>query len=383
MIRSLVTALGLPVVLGLTAVSILLNYRFGLMLAEDDADKLIYGLASACADTLKALLPFILAWAIAIRRWLVTVAALILLTLFTAYSFTSSIGFAAINREVKGGIREAGIEQRDGLRRELERKETARAGMGPPRPLPALDARLEAERQHMRWMTSKGCTEATLPESRAFCDGYFRLKAERANAEAAHILDAEIQHLRLALANAGPQTSESRDPQVELFASLLALPEDHTKLALALLIALLIELGSGLGLFVVMSVWEERPKAPAFSVAKTPSKNADDPMSAMEPTTMRAALALPTVQTVALPDEDVWLRVRIEKSPNARTKLTVLYADYAVALEAAGVKHLSKSAFKGWLARRGYAMTPGANGALWVEGIAFRAGDATEGGAPL
>jgi hypothetical protein len=199
MIRWLVAIIGAPVVLGLIAVSVILNFRFGTLLATADEDKLVYGMASGCADLLKGVLPFVIAWGWANRKWLVALAATLLFVTFTAYSVTSSLGFAALNRDATSGKRQAVIERQQHLRGELARKQQERAALPTARPAATIEGELAAARQHARWDAMQGCARATLPESRAFCDGYFRLTAERGNALAAAQIDAEIVRLSQAL----------------------------------------------------------------------------------------------------------------------------------------------------------------------------------------
>lgn len=61
----------------------------------------------------------------------------------------------------------------------------------PPGPA-ELKAKLKAAQQHERWRPSKGCTDATLPESRAFCNSYFELQAKLAAAERRQKLESQI-----------------------------------------------------------------------------------------------------------------------------------------------------------------------------------------------
>jgi hypothetical protein len=51
--RWIVLIFGVPVVLGLTAVSVVMNFRFGLLLGRSEGDGLVYAFASGCADIFK------------------------------------------------------------------------------------------------------------------------------------------------------------------------------------------------------------------------------------------------------------------------------------------------------------------------------------------
>lgn len=98
--RWIVAIFGVPVVLGLIAISVTMNFRFGLLLGRSENDGLVYALASACADILKCLLPIALAWSWQRGRYLVMFALVmfaggILFLIFTAYSVASSLGLPA------------------------------------------------------------------------------------------------------------------------------------------------------------------------------------------------------------------------------------------------------------------------------------------------
>lgn len=377
MIRWLVAIVGAPVVLGLIAVSVILNFRFGTLLATADEDKLVYGMASGCADLLKGVLPFVIAWGWANRKWLVALAAMLLFTTFTAYSVTSSLGFAALNRDATSGKRQAVIERQQHLRSELTRKQKERAALPTARPAATIDGELAAARQHARWDATQGCVKATLPESRAFCDGYFRLTAERGNALAAAQIDAEIARLSQALhGDNAAVTGSTADPQVALLSQLLQLGEDKTKLALALLIAALVEFGSGLGFFVVFAMWEKPPvrDAPVTEPNAVPlavSEPVSVPLPALLPApTAKTPLSLPPAAIAARSD---WFLERVETLPTAQALLPALYEDYCRALKAREITAIMTwSAFREWLAELGFAESPARKGAVKIEGLRLK-----------
>jgi hypothetical protein len=371
MIRWLVAIIGTPVVFGLIAVSVILNSRFGTLLATAGEDKLVYGIASGCADLLKGVLPFVIAWGWAHRKWLVAFAASVLFVTFTAYSVTSSLGFAALNRDATSGKRQAVIERQQHLRSELARKQQERAALPTARPAATIDGELAAARQHARWDSTQGCVKATLPESRAFCDGYFRLTAERGNALAAAQIDAEIARLSQALHGGDAAiTGSTADPQVALLSQLLQLGEDKTKLALALLIAALVEFGSGLGFFVVFAMWETSVTEPnAATVAVSEPVGVPLPVLLPAPS-MRTPVALPPAAIAARSD---WFLERVETAPTGQASLPALYEDYCRALKTRHVTEIMTwSTFREWLAELGFAESPARKGPVKIEGLRLK-----------
>ena len=101
-------ALGVSGVLAagvLLAVSAAMNWRFGLSLGRTELDGQIYGAASAAADCLKALVPFFFFAAVKNRMWSQAAASSLVWVVVTAYSLTSALGHAALNRADMSGQR--------------------------------------------------------------------------------------------------------------------------------------------------------------------------------------------------------------------------------------------------------------------------------------
>ena len=96
--RHLMGVLGVLAAGVLLAVSAAMNWRFGYSLGKTELDGMIYGSASAAADCLKALTPFFFFAAIRNRMWSQAAAAAVVGIVMTAYSLTSALGHAALNR---------------------------------------------------------------------------------------------------------------------------------------------------------------------------------------------------------------------------------------------------------------------------------------------
>ena len=82
-----------------------MNWRFGYSLGKTEFDGLIYGSASAAADCLKALVPFFFFAAVRNRMWSQAAASAVVWLVVTAYSLTSALGHAALNRMDTAGQR--------------------------------------------------------------------------------------------------------------------------------------------------------------------------------------------------------------------------------------------------------------------------------------
>jgi hypothetical protein len=90
-----------------------------------------------------------------------------------------------------------------------------------------------------------------------------RLNAELATAQEAKALQGRIDEVSLRLSKMDAADAlKSVDPQAEALAKIVALSPDTVRTGLAILIAALIELGSGLGFWLLMSPNEAEKKEP-------------------------------------------------------------------------------------------------------------------------
>lgn len=232
-----------------------MNFRFGQLLGKSSVDGLIYGFTSLCGDGLKTVLPFVIAANWRASRYLTALAATLLLMILAAYSLASSLGFAAINRSEVAGAKQLEMDRYQALKERLAAKRAEYRQLPAHRPLATIDGLLQAAKQHLRWTTTKACTDVTLPESREHCAHYFSLLAKRGAAERAAKLDDEIKASAEQISASGQAaTGLHADPQVQILQQIANASEDRIKLALNLLISLFVELGSGLGLYLSASL---------------------------------------------------------------------------------------------------------------------------------
>jgi hypothetical protein len=97
-----------------------MNWRFGYSLGKTEMDGYIYGSASAAADCLKALVPFFFFAAIRNKMWSQAAASAIVWGVVTAYSLTSALGHAALNRMDTTGHRAIEAQSYKDLRADLD-----------------------------------------------------------------------------------------------------------------------------------------------------------------------------------------------------------------------------------------------------------------------
>ncbi|CFX24262.1 conserved membrane protein of unknown function [Candidatus Filomicrobium marinum] len=265
--RGIFSTIGIFAVLVLCVVSAAMNYLFLSSLGKTPLEGQVLGAASAAADVLKALLPFFIAWSWQARRPMAAASGSLAFTFFAGFSLLSAIGFAADNR---GAL----VQKRDDLSSAYQRVHDMREYAERQRQvLPAHRAgdivvqEIERHRQHRRWASTKGCTDATETLSRDFCAEYFMLRAERAAAQEAdrladeiNTLDGKIDQLRR------DGAGQDSDPQVSLLSRMTGQEKDFVHLTLIITVALLVEIGASLGLFLASGHVRGRKDSPSPQV---------------------------------------------------------------------------------------------------------------------
>ena len=360
-------------VLGVVAAGILLvvsaamNYRFGFSLGKTALDGQIYGAASAAADCFKALVPFFLFAAIRNRMWSQAVAAALVWTVVTSYSMTSALGHAALNRLDTTGQRAVEAANYKDLRADSKRAQDQLTWIPAHRPAETVVSELNVIKAQRYWIVTKECTEVTGKGAREFCQQFHKLNAEHASAEQSQKLESRIADIGAKLAKtAGGTVMAEADPQASVLAKITGLEVDKVQTALTIFVALLIEIGSGFGMYVAFAYWrindrapERAPAsaavasaavasapvaAPAITTAPAVAPAAEEAMPAAEPLAAReeeqAAVEPPAPRRLnandnrlprAVPDSDVqrFYRERvIAASEGASLTSTELYEEY-------------------------------------------------------
>lgn len=249
--RFIATLTGVLTALVLMAVSAYMNYQFMLGQGKTLTDGQVYGAASVAMDMFKALAPFFFYWAWRSGRYVVAGVGFAVWVAFSTFSLISAIGYSAENRAAVSGSKEAITATYQDAKNELESAREKRKLLGAVQPVSSVASRLEAMKQHKRWNSTKGCTDATATASREFCTKYFEIKGTMGAAVEVGRLDKKIDVLqaeinRLRKAGAGGDS----DPQLGILKTLSGLEMGTVKTSIVTFIAILIEIGSSLGLFL-------------------------------------------------------------------------------------------------------------------------------------
>jgi hypothetical protein len=281
----------------LLAVSAAMNWRFGFSLGRSELDGEIYGAASAAADCLKALVPFFFFAAVRNRIWSQAAASALVWVVVTAYSMTSALGHAALNRFDSTGHRAQEAQAYQDLRTDLKRAEEQSGWIPQHRPYEAVQSEIDGLKMQKAWQWSNGCKAVDSKSERKFCQQLTALDSELASASSAKTADARIAQLRAKIdATAGTPALSEADPQAKVLTELANaffpnVKIENVQMTLTLFVALLLEIGSGFGMYVAFSQWRLYDRQP---MPVSPR------MAQMEGSTAAAAVAVPVLTPVTV-----------------------------------------------------------------------------------
>ena len=338
---SIKTLFGGLVALGFIAVSTVMAARFGWSLGSSEIDRWLYGTAGGLADVLKALLPLFIVAAWVGRQYMRVTLATAAFLVFTGYSLVSSFGLAAIQRADKLGEHTAVAAVYEDRKREVDRLLAQRGQL--PAFVPATaeavkaaqDAVDAAEKSRADECRSRGrfCRQRETEEAGKRSDLGTVMANHELTKQAARI-DSAIEAARAKLGSIDTRVAKSEaDPQAAAISRLTGGNEELVRTGLHAMIAILVELGSGLGLYLVFGhrvhAAERRQSMPVQVQQPVATYAVDEPMTIEGP-------------------EDAIQRFVIENvrpTQDARITGAEMYAAYEAWAEGQGLEPLSPAMF--------------------------------------
>lgn len=399
MIRHALGVFGVLAAGVLLAVSCAMNYRFGFSLGRTELDGQIYGAASVAADCMKALIPFFFFAALKNRMWSQAAASLVVGVVVTAYSLTSALGHAALNRLDTTGQRSVGAQAYKDLRGDLKRAQDQLSWIPQFRPAAAVQGEIDGLKSQRWWAWTESCTKMDGKQARDFCQKYHAMSAELASGQQAAALEARIAEIQGKLETTDALTVMGEaDPQAAVLAKLSGLSIDQVQMAMTIFVALLLEIGSGLGMYVAFSQWRlydrQAPAAPKVMVSE---QIAEAPVAAKElatSNTAAAAVAAPMAVTIKkprfgandnrslpatptkllVPETDVqrFYKENVDSQDGHTVSATALYESYCVWCEERQKEPLALPTFGREIAEFGIQKVKKKDGVRYV-GIALKA----------
>ncbi|CAN0150618.1 unnamed protein product [Phaeothamnion confervicola] len=300
---------------------------------------------------MKALVPFFFFAAVRNRMWSQAAASAVVMVVVTAYSLTSALGHAALNRNDTSGKRVHQAQSHKDLRTDLDRDRSELARIPQHRPAGAVQSELDGLKMKREWNWTAGCTDMKSKNTREYCQGLQALLSEIASAQQAAKLETRIaeNQAKLAQHQAGANDAQA-DPQAFVLANLAgklgaSIKIEDVQMAMTVFIALLLEIGSSLGMYIAFSQWrlDERmaPAAPVMATIATPTARpvtieaAQPVLPVAAPPKARITAndnrSLPQSQPkMVAPENDVQLfyKERIEAQDGSSLTATALYEDY-------------------------------------------------------
>lgn len=249
--RVVVSLLGLVLAAGFVVCSGAMNYAFLSRQAETVWEGYILGAVAVGVTGYNALGPMLVSWAWENgRRTFYVPAGLLMWVVFLGFSLLCAVGIAASNRGAVTGSRAAISASLESATTSLKRTESDLAALKKPaRSAAAIEEGLNETKQDRRWLSTKGCADATMDASREYCRAYFQTRQELENALAYTRLETSRDHyiqevLRLKAAGAERDVDPQANIIVRLSRGVLALSE--VQLWLNSWVAIVIEMGAAL-----------------------------------------------------------------------------------------------------------------------------------------
>ncbi len=238
------------------------NLKFGLSLAATRFDRIIYGALSLAADLMKVALPLVvlILWRNG-NRIFAAIAALFCVSVIS-YSLAAAIGFAASTRSETVSANQFVVDDRRAWEARIERTAQQLDRLGVPRPAGIIQTEIAAL---LRKPGANGCKVIDGPITNEVCPKVDTLRNELAGSQRAAELEANLVADRNRL-QAAPVAASVADPQSATLSRLTALGEAKIRDIIAILIAVLVEIGSALGFTLVLLASQSATAAPASAL---------------------------------------------------------------------------------------------------------------------
>jgi hypothetical protein len=200
----------------------------------------------------------------------------------TVLSLTASIGlYATTKSETVGDAKAARARYADATA-VRDKAEADLAALGAVRPAGDIAADLGTAKRDHKYDRSKQCTDATATDSRELCAQVDRLEGEAQKAAEAKRINQVLAAARVKLDGLDVgKAMKAIDPQAEQLAKLASAVTPTTpetvRTLLAVLIAGLVEIGAGLGPWLVAPVASARKPDPETTPAAEPVAIAAEP----------------------------------------------------------------------------------------------------------
>lgn len=176
--------------------------------------------------------------------------------LATCLSLLSAAGLYAWIKDSSTGDKNAVKEEYQLIKSRIDNTKKKLARIGRTRSVGVLKAEITAAKAQRRWASTKGCKpeHITAQLSREFCSNLAKTKGELENASLVAIHEAQVSKLEAKLQTFDLATvNKSSDAQVEMLSKNFDMEKGQFTFMVSMLIAVVSELLSGAGFFIIKS----------------------------------------------------------------------------------------------------------------------------------
>jgi hypothetical protein len=231
---------------GIGLCSIAATACFGLLFAPGP-ERYLYASIFGFMDGAKLCLPTVCSFASENGRKNSARMGLAIYLALAILSGAAHVGlYATVKSEVAGDAG-AAREKYEAAKAEKKTLEADLAALGKVRPAGTIEAELAAKRLDARYTRSKGCKDVTVADSRSLCAEVAALEGELANAVRVDRLRSKLEDAQGRMRGLDVAAAiRSADPQAEQISALTGASPDTVRLWMAIVLSIMIELGSSL-----------------------------------------------------------------------------------------------------------------------------------------
>jgi hypothetical protein len=207
-----------------------------------------------------------------------------------------------------------------------------------------VQSEIDGVKNQRAWAWTKGCVEVNGKANRDFCQQFHSLSAELASAQQSGALQTRVDALKVQLNKSeGTTVMSEADPQAAVLSKLasflgLNFKIEDVQTALTIFVALLLEVGSGFGMYVAFSQWRlydskapDVPQmVPSVQTATAVPVATSSVLLAQKPASIANDNRSTPAQKLVAPENDVerFRKDRIETTEGSSLTATALYEDY-------------------------------------------------------
>jgi hypothetical protein len=334
---SLIRGLLIAIAIGIGFISVAMTFRYGLVFVKGE-ERFAFALLFGAVDAAKCLLPSlcIILAAKARRRARITYLIFALCSVLAHIGLVLTVkGHDAAGASVSQTRYTDATGARDDLKRQVRALEGTRA-------LGKIEADIKAAELDARFASSKGCTDATVELSRGLCKKWEGYKGEKVDADMLADLRTKLDTAQQKVDGlTNMDAMEDVAVVTDQIAANTGLQPGTVMIMLALLIAMMVELGSSKLLEIALDI--EITDEPKVIKSADPAPAEPEQIIVSDEPVVEEEIKPADNRPVLDPRE--WLRERTGKRKGTHTPYNAMLETYQAEAEGRGMRSASGAAF--------------------------------------